>query len=128
MSFAGPCLFQGIQGYFTLTRSSGSTIGSLSALLSCAIPLQEGIELTSADVNLNMHSQAQSDDKAKKRKPMLQRQTTDEFMASDTALDIEEDRPEALSNAATSQQSPEERRKQFKLVKGWSDVALQDDK
>ncbi|DBA98206.1 hypothetical protein WJX77_005615 [Trebouxia sp. C0004] len=87
---------------------------------------EEGIELSSADVNLKMHSHAQSD--AKKQKPMLQRQTTDEFMASDTALDVEEVRPDALAGGSTSHQSPEERKKQFKLAKGWSDVALQDDK
>lgn len=90
--------------------------------------LQEGIELSSANVNLNMGSHAQSDDKSKKRKPMLQRQTTDEFMASDTALDVEEVRPQALAGGSTSHQSPEERKKQFKLAKEWSDVALQDGK
>lgn len=55
---------------------------------------------------------------------MLQRQTTDEFSPGDTALDVEEVRPD--TSASTSQQSPEERRKNFKLAKGWSDVALQD--
>ena len=92
----------------------------------CLAMMQEGIELSSADVNLNMHNHAQSDAKSKKQKPMLQRQTTDEFMASDTALDVEEVRPDALAGGSTSHQSPEERKKQFKLAKGWSDVALQD--
>ena len=84
--------------------------------------------MSSAEVNLNMRGHAQSDDKTKKRKPMLQRQTTDEFLASDTALDVDEVRPGTMAGAGTSNQSPEERKKQFKLAKGWSDVALQDDK
>ena len=86
--------------------------------------MQEGIELSSAAVKNDMQQHSVSPDKSKQRKAILQRQTTDEFSASDTALDMEEVRPDAT--ASSSQQTPEERRKQFKLAKGWSDVALQD--
>ncbi|KAL3156384.1 hypothetical protein ABBQ38_000699 [Trebouxia sp. C0009 RCD-2024] len=85
---------------------------------------EEGIELSSADVRIDVQQHTADQNKHKPRKPMLQRQTTDEFSPGDTALDVEEVRPD--TSASTSQQSPEERRKNFKLAKGWSDVALQD--
>ena len=88
--------------------------------------MQEGIELSSADVRLDAPGHAQGTDKSKSKKQVLQRQTTDEFLGADTALDIEEVRP--TGSAGPSSQSPEERKKQFKLLKGWSDVALQDDR
>ena len=91
-----------------------------------SVHLQEGIELSSADVNLAAKQQSASQSKSKQRKPMLQRQTTDEFLPSDTALDIDEVPSDA--NASSSQQSAEDRRNKFKLAKGWSDVALQDDR
>ena len=86
--------------------------------------MQEGIELSSADVNLKQQRHPVGQDKAIQRKAMLQRQTTDEFLPSDTALDIDE--VATAATASSSRQTPEERRKQFKLAKGWSDVALQD--
>lgn len=86
--------------------------------------MQEGIELSSADIQMDMQPHTAGQDKSKPRKAILQRQTTDEFSPSDTALDVEEVRPNAA--ASSSQQTPEERKKQFKLAKGWSDVALQD--
>lgn len=86
--------------------------------------MQEGIELSSAEVKIDVQQHAADQSKSKHRKPMLQRQTTDDFSPGDTALDVEEVRPDAA--ASSSQQSPEERRKNFKLAKGWSDVALQD--
>ena len=86
--------------------------------------MQEGIELSSADIQTNMQPHTSGQDKSKPRKAILQRQTTDEFTTSDTALDVEEVRPDAA--ASSSHQTPEERKKQFKLAKGWSDVALQD--
>lgn len=88
--------------------------------------MQEGIELSSADVNLQQHRHSVGEDKSIQRKGMLQRQTTDEFLPSDTALDIDE--VSTATTASSSQQTPEERMKQFKLAKGWSDVALQDEK
>ena len=61
-----------------------------------------------------------------KGKQVLQRQTTDEFMAADTALDIDDVQQPAYGNGKGLQaQSPEERRKQFE-GQGWSDVALRD--
>ena len=86
--------------------------------------MQEGIELSSAEIRMDMHQHTAGQDKHKPRKAMLQRQTTDDFSASDTALDVEEVRPDAAGSSR--QQSPDERKKQFKLAKGWSDVALQD--
>ena len=90
--------------------------------------MQEGIELSSAEVRLDAPGHASSSEKNKSRKQVLQRQTTDEFLGGgDTALDIDDVRPSA-AGAGGSPQTPEERKKQFKLFKGWSDVALQDDK
>lgn len=86
--------------------------------------MQEGIELSSAEVHIDAQQHTASQDKSKARKAILQRRTTDEFSPSDTALDIEDVRPDAA--AGSSMQASEERKKQFKLAKGWSDVALQD--
>ena len=86
--------------------------------------MQEGIELSSAEIRMDMQQHTAGQDKSKPRKAILQRQTTDEFSPSDTTLDVEEVRPDAAGSS--SQQTPEERKKQFKLAKGWSDVALQD--
>lgn len=83
--------------------------------------MQDGIELSSADVAIDVGPHKQADAGAKgKAKQVLQRQTTDEFLAQDTALDIDD-----VQDKAAQKQTPEERRKQFQ-GQGWSDVALQD--
>ena len=89
--------------------------------------LQYGIELSSADVNLSTaHAKPNEGGAKAKGKKVLQRQTTDEFMAADNALDIDDVQQPAYGNGKGLQaQSPEERRKQFE-GQGWSDVALRD--
>lgn len=85
--------------------------------------IQDGIELSSADVNLSTVHHKPNEAAAKgKGKQVLQRQTTDEFMAADTALDIDDVQPQVQGSQA---QSKEERRKHFE-GQGWSDVALRD--
>lgn len=69
------------------------------------------------------HHKASQEAGKGKGKQVLQRQTTDEFAAADTALDID-DVPHLYGNGVKAQ-SPEERRKQFE-GKGWSDVALRE--
>ena len=85
--------------------------------------LQDGIELSSAEVGVgNMPHQAKDAGAKGKAKQVLQRQTTDEFMAQDNALDIADLQ---LQDRPSQPQTLEERRKQFS-GQGWSDVALQD--
>ena len=84
--------------------------------------LQDGIELSSAEVGAaNMPHPVKDAGTKGKAKQVLQRQTTDEFMAQDNALDIADLQLQDKSQP----QSLEERRKQFQ-GQGWSDVALQD--
>jgi hypothetical protein len=86
---------------------------------------EEGVEVSSASVHGHMVSDDGDKPRSKSKSKVLMRQTTDDFNGPDTSLEMDD--MGQGSSLDVPKKSYEERKREF-LGRGWSDVALDDER